>query len=487
MEKNTDSNEITELKRGIKGWQVLFIGVGGVIGSCYFLGLGAMIHYMGPAVILAFAVVGVVVYGLMIAYAELLVNVPRKGSFVAYVDEFVGETPAVASGWTFWFGWVVYVPSEAIAVAIVLHRFFPGNMAAYAIGALAVLTFINLAAVNVFAKVESWLTIGKIAVIFLFIITAFGIWIGLWGSEGFLGAQINFGSGNLPADMFPKGFVVVLTSMVIVLVTFQGTELVGLAASESQNPDVSVPKACKSVVFRIIYLYILPIAMIILVFPYGDSTLDDSIFAQVASHYNMPPLLTGIMSSVVLIAAFSCANSGFYGTVRCMYGLSIEGLAPKILSRLSKKASPKNSVLLTLAAIWIVLLIGLFAGESHAYAELLALSGFTGTFAWVGIILSQISFRRRLKKRGYDPYKCLKAKVTKGQSWLPWFALIVQIICLIMMAFSEDGLIVFAIAFLAFLIPSVLHIILRKAGKEMVVTPMERNEKSFDELFPPLK
>ena len=25
-----------ELKRGIKGWQVAFIGLGGVIGSCYF-------------------------------------------------------------------------------------------------------------------------------------------------------------------------------------------------------------------------------------------------------------------------------------------------------------------------------------------------------------------------------------------------------------------------------------------------------------------
>jgi AAT family amino acid transporter len=170
-----------------------------------------------------------------------------------------------------------------------------------------------------------------------------------------------------------------------------------------------------------------------------------------------------------------------------MYGLSIEGLAPKILHKLGKNANPKYAVFLTLAGMWIVLVIGLFAGETHAYADLLALSGFTGTFAWIGIILSQIMFRRRLKKRGYDPDKCLRAKVSKGQAWLPWFAMIVQIICLIMMGFGEDGLIVFGIAVLALLIPSVLHIILKKAGKTRMITPTERHEKSFDELFPPLK
>ena len=62
--------ETQELKRGIKGWQVAFIGLGGVIGSCYSLGLGICVKDMGPAVFIAFAVVGVIVYGLMIAYAR---------------------------------------------------------------------------------------------------------------------------------------------------------------------------------------------------------------------------------------------------------------------------------------------------------------------------------------------------------------------------------------------------------------------------------
>ena len=79
-----------ELIRGIKGWQVTFIGLGGVIGSCYFLGLGLSIQTMGPAVLLAFVIVGIIIYAVMTAYAELLVNVPRKGSFISYTKEFLG-------------------------------------------------------------------------------------------------------------------------------------------------------------------------------------------------------------------------------------------------------------------------------------------------------------------------------------------------------------------------------------------------------------
>ena len=90
-EKKAAAVESTELKRGIKSWQVAFIGLGGVIGSCYFLGVGWCIQVMGPAVFIAFAVVGLIVFGLMIAYAELLVNLPRKGSFVAYTNEFLGR------------------------------------------------------------------------------------------------------------------------------------------------------------------------------------------------------------------------------------------------------------------------------------------------------------------------------------------------------------------------------------------------------------
>ena len=264
-EKNVAAAEPQELKRGIKGWQTAFIGLGGVIGSCYFLGVGWCIQVMGPSVFFAFAVVGVIVFGLMISYAELLVNLPRKGTFVAYTNEFLGPTLSVGMGWSFWFNWVCYCPSEAIAVSYALQA-ITGNTSpvayvAFAVGTMAALTIINMAAVDIFAKIESGLAITKVIIIILFVLVAFGIWIGLWGNpqgelvgaveDGFKGMGVNFGDGaGIYNDIFPNGFAVVLVLMTVVLVTFQGTEIVGLAAAESQNPEVSVPRACRSVTYR---------------------------------------------------------------------------------------------------------------------------------------------------------------------------------------------------------------------------------------------
>ncbi|MEG0829668.1 MAG: amino acid permease [Anaerovoracaceae bacterium] len=490
-----EQSEPQELKRGIKGWQVSFIGLGGVIGSCYFLGLGLCIQEMGPAVFLAFGVVGVIVYGLMIAYAELLVNLPRKGSFVAYTNEFLGETLSTGMGWAFWFNWVCYVPSEAIAVATVLQGLTKTTSSvsyvAFAVGALAALTIINLCAVDIFAKIEAGLAITKVCVIILFVILAFGIWVGLWGSDGFLGMSVNFGNDSLgfSAQLFPQGVPIVLTSMVIVLVTFQGTEIVGLAAAEAQNPDKSVPAACKSVTYRIVGLYLVPILLVVLVFPWAKGTDASPIFADTLNAYGLGTF-GFIMTAVVLVAAFSCANTGFYGTVRCMFGLSVEGLAPKFLSKLNKSANPKNSVLFTLAFMWVVLIVGLVSQITGAleslYGSLLSMSGFTGTLAWVGIIASQLVFRKRLKKRGYEPSKCLKAAVKPSQAWIPVFAMIAQIACLVMLAFGEGQLPIFILACAAVFVPMIIRFIAKKTGHVRDVTALTSGEKTFDETFPDL-
>ena len=260
-------------------------------------------------------------------------------------------------------------------------------------------------------------------------IAAFGIWVGLWGQSdeytGFLAGVVNFsGTMSFGAKVFPLGIMAILVNMTVVLVTFQGTEIVGLAAAESQNPEESVPKACKSVTYRIALLYILPLILVILVYPYELASDANPVFADIMNFYGIE-WLGFVFSAVVLVAAFSCANTGFYGTVRCMYGLSIEGLAPKFLSKVTKSGNPRASVLWTLLFMWIVLVLGLISEVTgfmtSLYTSLLSLSGFTGTLAWVGIILSQISFRKKLKKNGYDPETCLKARVKKGQSWVPVF------------------------------------------------------------------
>lgn len=486
---NTDG--AAEMKRGIKGWQLSFIGLGGVVGSCFFLGMGIVIHDMGPAVFLAFAAAGFVVYGLMIAYAELLVNIPRKGSFIAYTNEFLGATISTGIGWAFWFNWVCYVPSEAIAVSTILNAMMknsnPISFVAIAGGALLALTIINLCAVDIFAKVESTLAITKVCVIILFIILAFGIWVGLWGSNDFLGLSVNFGNGrSFSSNLFPNGVAIIFTSMLFVMVNFHGTEIVGLTVGEAQNPEESIPKACKSVTYRIVSLYVISILFVLLIYPYSMANDNNAVFSDIMNYYGMRPFAL-IMSAIVLVAAFSCANTGIYGTARAMYGLSIEGLAPRFLQKLNKDGNPRNSVLFTIAFMWVVLLIGLYSDISgklsDVYGDLLSMSAFTGTLAWVGIIMSWILFRRKYIARGYDTAK-LKARVSNRQRWMPPLSMFMQLLFMFMLAFRAGQLPVFIVACIAIFGPMIVSISYKHSGHINNVDTLSQGEKTFDELYP---
>lgn len=497
-ERKVVTEENNELRHDIKNWQIAFIGIGGVIGSCYFLGMGGPISAMGPAVVIAFAIVGVIVYGTMLCYAELLVNVPRGGSFVAYTSEFVSPTISAGFGWAFWFNWVCYVPSEAIAVSTVLTSLMGTDSSvtylAIALGAMAAISVINLSAVDIFAKIESGLAITKVIVIISFVIAAFGIWVGLWGQSdtytGFLAGNVNFGDATMTFSdkLFPLGILVCITNMTVVLVTFQGTEIVGLTAAESNDPTTAVPRACKSVVYRIALLYIVPIILVILVYPYDLATDSNPVFTDIMNAYGIE-WLGYVFSAVVMIAAFSCANTGFYGTVRALFGLSIDGLAPKPLSKVSKSGNPRGAAIFTLIFMWCVLGIGLFSEMtgllSGLYGYLLSLSGFTGAVAWLGIILAWVFMRKKLKANGYG-VDVLKARISKGQAWVPWFALVAQIIALIMSVF--ESVLIFAIAMCAIILPMIGFQVAKKTGKLRDRDLLSRAQGTpFDELFPPIK
>ncbi len=496
MEKlmKNEKNEASQtLERGIKGWQVGFIALGGVIGSCYFLGVGYTINKMGPAVLLAYALVGVIVYGLMVSYAELLVNLPRSGSFVAYTNEFLGETISVGIGWSFWFNWVCYVPSEAVAVGTlanaIISNYIPNANFQFVISviALLIISIIQLAGVQSFAKIESTLAIIKIGAIIAFIIAAAGIFLGIWGNtHGFVGTSVVLGdpTKSISEQLFPAGASVILIMMVTVLVTFQGTEIVGLTAAEAQDPEVSVPMACKSVTYRIVGLYILPILLLVLLIPFSQAGVEDSIFSITLQKYGLGWLAAGV-SVVIIIAAFSCANSGFYATTRCLYSLSVEGLAPKGLSNLNKHASPQNAVVFTIIPMWIVLIIGSFFSGGNLYTNLLTMSGFTGTLCWVGIIGSQLIFRKRLKARNYDAKSILKARVK--YTIVPAFALVAQFTGLMFLIFDKEKISVFIMAVAAIVLPMTIRIIAKKTGHTRELNTLKNGELSFDEKYPPIE
>lgn len=523
-----------ELVRGIQPWHVSLIALGGIIGSCYFLGLGVVYADMGPgAVLIAYILAGITIYGVMQSFAELLVNIPRRGSYVTYAKEFMGSSFATGVGWSYWANWIFYIPSEALATGYFMNYFiklpapqgildfladFAGLSAddagwafstfIWGLVALLLLTLINVYQVKWFGHIESVMAIAKIMAVGLFVVCGIGIFFGVVGDrpagvgydgvEGIIGTQILFsGEGSIFDQLFPAGLIIIVTMAIWTLVNFQGSEIVGLSASETQDPEKNIPLACRRVAFRIIMIYIIPVFLLTLIFPYAQMGIEEvsgateeySVFAVVMEQYGLG-WAAGIFTMVTLIAAFSCANSGFYGTVRTVYGLSVEGCAPKFLSKLNRFHVPQNATIFTIVPIWVVYVVGYLLdtlqlmGESgyNFYLRLLGLSGFTGTICWVAICLSQIIFRRRLKQRGYKIEEALTVKA-RWYPGLAYFSTFIMVAALIAMA-AED-LLVFAIGVACTFVPMIAYKIAKSMGKVRTSVVIGNDEVLFDEKYPP--
>ncbi len=422
------------LHRGLKARHIELIALGGIIGSCYFLGTGQVVAQVGPAACLAYVLGGLIVYLTMLCMGELAVAIPISGSFITYAADYISPSVACAAGWTYWLNWVLYIPAECVAGGIIMQVFtgVSGYLWAVCFGLL--ITFINLCRVTLFGEIEFWLAIIKIAALIGFTVLSIFIFFGmLRGPQGtsWIGAHYLFQHGGF----IPNGNLSLLTAMVLMLVNYQGTEIVGIAAGESQHPEITIPKAIRGVTLRILCLYILPVFCLVLIFPWQQAGLSNSIFADALNMYGLK-WAGAVISFVTLAAAFSSANSGFYSTVRALRGLATHGMAPRGLTKLNRHSVPHNAVFMTLIAVWMVLFLGYFFSESTFYVALLLVSGFTGTVSWLVLCWAQICFRKYWLAEGRS-LSDLKYK-TPGSPYTGYVAIVLMLFALVMLAFNED-------------------------------------------------
>lgn len=466
--------------RSLKDRHVQFIALGGIIGSSYFLGTGEVVSQVGPAVFLAYILGGLIVYLTMICMGELAVAMPISGSFINYTADFISPAVACGVGWSYWVTWIAYIPAECVAGGIILEHFtgINGFMWSLLIGCL--ITYINLSKVETFGEIEFWLAVIKILALVGFVVLSILIFLGfIHGSQtpGIIGARFLLDIGGL----FPNGYMPFLTAMVLLLVNYQGSEIIGLAAGESTNPVSMIPKAIRNVTFRILFIYIVPVFCLVLIFPWQNAGIANSVFAEALDFYDLQ--WAGFATSLVVLAAtLSCSNAGLYGTVRSLNALARNGMAPKAVAKLNHQGIPQNAVIFTLGAIWFLLLIGYFFGQSTLYIALLLVSGFTGVTAWISICWSQIRFRKHLREAGYMPHE-LRYK-TPGSPYTGMVAIFLMVGCLLFLLVHSDPIykIAFWLGLLSLLIPIVIYKALRLDLKREAALEEHKNP-SFKGLF----
>lgn len=421
----------SKMNRGLKNRHLQLISLGGVIGSGYFLGTGYVLEKAGPAAILAYLLGGVIVLCVMLCLAELAVEKPVSGSFVTYAREHISPTWACGVGWAYWTTWVAYVPSEMIAAGIIMNNFIPEvSQLWWAVFFGLLVTILNLFHVDKFGESEFWLSLIKIVALAAFSIVAGLICLGLIGDQGYIGTKVLLGSGGFA----PNGYWSIVLTMVIILVNFQGTEIIGLAAGECEKPEKSIPIAVRNVTWRIIALYIIPISLLISILPWDKAGLDESVFAAAVTQYGLSGF-GAFFAFVILTAAISCSNSGLYGAARALHALARMDMAPSALGHINKNGMPSRSILVSICACWAVILLYSFDPNSALYTYLLAVSGLTGAIAWISICWSEYRSRKRKIAEGTEG--ALRYK-TPFFPYVTLFGIWAQVFCLIVMVFEPE-------------------------------------------------
>lgn len=403
------NKETNELKRSLKSRHLTMISLGGTIGTGLFLASGGAIHEAGPGgAILSYIVIGIMVYFLMQSLAEMAAYMPVAGSFSTYATKFVDPSLGFALGWNYWYNWAITIAAELSAVTMIMKFWFPHTPSILWSGIFLVLMFLlNYLSVKGFGEAEYWFSLIKVITVIIFIITGTLLIFGIMGNEA-VGFK-NFTIGDAP---FHGGFMAMLGIFMAAGFSFQGTELLGVAAGETDDPAKSIPHAVKSVFWRILLFYVLAILVIGLLIPYTNHNLANgdvsvSPFTLVFQKAGIA-FAASVMNAVILTAVLSAGNSGMYASTRMLWDLAREGKAPKFLGKLNKNGVPVNA-LITTTLVGTLAFLASFFGDGTVYKWLLNASGMSGFIAWLGIAICHYRFRRAFVVQGKDlsllPYK----------------------------------------------------------------------------------
>ncbi|MCP3756041.1 amino acid permease [Streptomyces sp. TBY4] len=379
------------LKAGLKNRHLSMIAIGGVIGAGLFVGSGGGIAKTGPAILLSYALVGAMVVFVMRMLGEMAAASPNSGSFSAYADRALGRWAGFSIGWLYWFFWVVVLAVEATAGAVILESWIPAvPQWAWALIVMAVLTVTNLGSVASYGEFEFWFAGIKVVAIGAFVI------IGMLAVFGVLPGSDNPGAGFAhltdTGGFMPNGWGSVLTGVLMVVFSFMGSEIVTLAAGESEDPRRAVTKATNSVIWRIGVFYLGSIFIVLTLLPWNDKSITEK-GSYVAALDSIGIAHAGqIMNVIVLTAVLSCLNSGLYTASRMAFSLGERGDAPKAFAKVNKKGVPTAAILGSVVFGFLAVYFN-YAFKDTVFSFLLNASGAIALFVWLVICLTQLRMR----------------------------------------------------------------------------------------------
>ncbi|RMZ08859.1 hypothetical protein D0860_04495 [Hortaea werneckii] len=422
--------------RNLKPRHIQLIGIGGTIGTALYVQIGRGLLNGGPgSLFLAFTIWCSFILAVTMCMAEMVSYLPISSPFIRFAGRYVDEAFGFAAGWNFFVFEAILVPFEITACNVIIH-YWSAVVPAGGIIAIVIVLYaqINLLAVKWYGETEFWAALGKVLLIVGLILFTFITMLG--GNP--LGDRFGFRYWENPGSFKPLyyegslgrwlGF---LQCLIQASFTIAGPDYVSMAAGEAENPRVVMPKAYNAVFYRLTTFFILGALCVGINVPYDDPELTAA-FANdepgaAASPYVVAMnrlrirVLPSIVNALVLASAFSAGNSYVYCASRSLFGLALEGKAPKFLTRTNRQGVPYYCVLLVLL-ICLLAFLQVSNGSATVLAWFVNLVTASQLINFAVMCGTFLCWLKACKAQGLDrdtlPYK------SRFQPFAAWYGLI---------------------------------------------------------------
>jgi amino acid transporter, AAT family len=434
------------LHRRLAARQLTMMAMGSAIGIGLFLGSTLTIRLAGPAVIVTYAIGALVALVMAYALAEMSVVHPLAGSFGVFAERYLSAWSGFVVRATYAFIQILAIGAEVTAVAIYFGFWFPHVPQWLWVGAMsAALVAINTAQVRWFGEFEYWFALIKVVAIVAFIAVGGALVSGFGGfpAVGFS----NLVSG--PGGFLPHGWRGVWLALTIVITSYMGIEVVAVTAGEAERPEVTIPRAMRTMVLRLIVFYVAAVTVMLMMTPWdrladAGTGLTGSPFVRAFSAVGIP-YAASVMNLVVISAALSSANSNLYLSTRMLLSLARSGYAPAALGAVTDGGVPLRAVGVASAGMMTAMLLAVFA-PSTAFLALYGTAVAGMLFIWILVLLTHRRFRLAL-----TPAQVARLPIRLRMPRVATAFGLAMLVAILVTTFFVDGLQYTVISFLPFL------------------------------------
>jgi len=388
-----EPDEQDGLERRLTQRQLTMIAIGGAIGVGLFLGSSLTVELAGPGVIVTYLIGALIAMVVAYALAEMAVIHPVSGSFGVYAEKYLSPWAGFCVRATYGLVQIIAIGAEVTAVAIYFAFWFPSVPGWIWILVVSVsLITVNAMHVGNFGEFEYWFAMIKVAAIIAFIVIGVGLIAGLRS-----GHAIGFSNLTSNGGFFPHGFRGVWLALTLAITSYMGVEVIAVTAGEAQRPQESIPRAMRTIVFRLILFYVLAITIMLAMTPWnqtGSANVSGSPFVRAFAAAGIP-FAASIMNLVVITAALSSANTNLYLSTRMLFSLSRGHYAPPWLSQLSRRGVPHRALAMSACGMVAAILLAMFAPK-NAFLLLYGTAVAGMFFVWILILLTHLRFRKSI-------------------------------------------------------------------------------------------